>query len=91
MPNTFLLSLDYQWTVGGKAVPEAAGRSELVLEAARELDGVTVTCRAANQAGENWADTELHVNCKILFYTERINYGSDNGASCSSGHPKTPY
>ena len=47
-------------------MPEAAGRSELVLEATRELDGLTVTCRAANQAGQNWADMELHVNCKIL-------------------------
>ena len=46
-------------------MPEAAGRSELVLEAARELDGLTVTCRAANLAGESWADTELAVNCKF--------------------------
>ena len=55
--------------MGGKAVPEAAGQSELVLEATRELNGLTVTCRAANQAGEGWADLELHVNCKfwILF------------------------
>ena len=67
LTNTFLLSSDYQWRVRGEEVAEAAGRSELVLEAARELDGVTVTCRAANQAGENWADTELHVNCKVLF------------------------
>ena len=48
-------------------MPEAAGRSELVLEAARELDGLTVTCRAANLAGESWADTELSVNCKFGF------------------------
>ena len=53
---------------------EAGGQSELVLEAARELDGVTVTCRAASQAGENWADMELHVNCKILINSQE---GSD--------------
>ena len=47
-------------------MPEAAGQSELVLQAGRELDGLTVTCRAANQAGHNWADTELSVNCKVL-------------------------
>ena len=46
-------------------MPEAAGQSELVLEATRELDGLTVTCGAANQAGESWADLELHVNCKF--------------------------
>ena len=75
MTDLSLTPLDYRWTVGGKAVPEAAGRSELVLEAARELDGLTVTCRAANLAGESRADTELAVHCKfgfVLYFVIRI-------------------
>ena len=42
---------------------EAAGRPELRLRAVRELDGVTVSCRAESEAGQ--ADTQLRIQCKI--------------------------